>query len=408
MMELLNNPETWKYLSIPVVAALIGWSTNWLAIKLTFLPLEFVGIPPFLGWQGIIPSKARKMAQKSVDATIAKIGKVQEIFQEIDPNVLAKYIVDNVEPRIEEYVDEVMLKEYPTVWDNLPDAFRQHVYDRVRSRTPALVDNLVSDLSDNIEQLLDIKKMVTDQLVADKRLLNRIFLECGDAEFRFIINSGLYLGFGFGVVQMAVWYFFQNWWILPVCGLIVGWATNWIALNVIFRPLNPTKVGPVTLQGIFLKRQKAVADKFTEIITHEILTIGNIMTAILNGPNADRAKNLVRKHIKPIVDDVAGMSKPLTQIAMGPKGFATLKQKVGEKAIQISEGAFDDPFFNNDRAVAVQNIMRERMEALSSEEFQDLLRPCFQEDEIKLILVGAALGFLAGLAQVIFVFDISF
>jgi uncharacterized membrane protein YheB (UPF0754 family) len=301
-----------------------------------------------------------------------------------------------------------MLVEYPTVWENLPDSFRQHVYDRVRKSTPGLVDNLINDLSENIENLLDIKMMVTDQLADDKRLLNRIFLECGDAEFRFIVNSGLYFGFAFGVPQMIVWYFFQNWWVLPVCGLIVGWATNWIALNVIFRPLNPTKVGPFTIHGLFLKRQKAVAESFCRIITHEILTVGNIMNAILNGPNAERAKNMVRKHIKPIVDDTAGMSKPLTQIAIGPKGFASLKHKVGEKAIQISASAFLDPMFNNDRAAAVEEIMRERMEALSSEEFQDLLRPCFQEDEIKLILIGAALGFLAGLAQVIFVFDWQF
>mgnify|MGYP007000240031 len=59
MTDLLTNPEFWQYLSIPVIAALIGWSTNWLAIKMTFYPLEFIGKPPLLGWQGIIPSKAR-------------------------------------------------------------------------------------------------------------------------------------------------------------------------------------------------------------------------------------------------------------------------------------------------------------------------------------------------------------
>ena len=67
MTSLLSTPEFWQYLSIPVIAALIGWTTNWLAIKMTFYPLEFVGKPPLLGWQGIIPSKARKMAAISVD-----------------------------------------------------------------------------------------------------------------------------------------------------------------------------------------------------------------------------------------------------------------------------------------------------------------------------------------------------
>ncbi len=404
MMELLQNPEFWKYVSIPFVAGLIGWTTNWLAIKLTFLPLEFVGIPPLLGWQGIIPSKARKMAAISVDATISKIGTVREVFEQIDPKVLATHIIKTVEPRIEEYVDELMLKKHATFWENLPTPMRQMVYDRVRKSAPDLVDNLVDDLATNIEELLDIKGMVIDQLAEDKILLNRIFLECGDKEFRFIINSGAWLGLFFGLIQMAVWYFFKNWWILPVAGLIVGYATNWIALNVIFRPVNPIKIMGIEFQGLFLKRQKAVAHSFCSIITHEILTIGNIINATLNGSSADRAKNMIKKHIKPIVDDTAGLSKPLTQIAFGPKGFAHLKHHVGEKAIEISADAFTDPVFNNDRAEAVESLMRERMENLSSEEFQDLLRPCFQEDEVKLILIGAALGFGAGLAQLILVF----
>lgn len=404
MTSFFTQTEFWQYLSIPVIAALIGWTTNWLAIKMTFYPLEFVGKRPIWGWQGIIPSKARKMAAISVDATIAKIGTVQEIFGQIDPRVLAAHIVHSVVPRTEEYVDEMMLREYPTFWENLPSSARKMVYDRVRKSTPQLVDNLVDDVSDNIEDLLDIKGMVIERLAADKRLLNRIFLECGEVEFRFIINSGLYFGFLFGLVQMAVWYYYQSWWVLPFFGLLVGWATNWIALNVIFRPLREKKIGPVRLQGLFLKRQQQVAESFCHIVTHEILTVGNIINAILEGPSGARARNMVKKHIKPLVDETAGMGKALTQMAFGPTGFATLKHQVGEKAIEISRTSFNNPMFEKDRARAVESIMVERMVALSSEEFQDLLRPCFQEDEIKLILVGAFLGFAAGVGQFVFVF----
>jgi hypothetical protein len=99
-----------------------------------------------------------------------------------------------------------------------------------------------------------------------------------------------------------------------------------------------------------------------------------------------------------------GMGKALTQMAFGPTGFATLKNQVGKKAIEISQTSFNNPVFETDRARAVESIMVERMIALSSEEFQDLLRPCFQEDEIKLILVGAFLGFAAGICQLVFVF----
>jgi hypothetical protein len=36
-----------SYLLIPFIAGLAGWGTNWLAIKMTFYPLEYVGRFPF-------------------------------------------------------------------------------------------------------------------------------------------------------------------------------------------------------------------------------------------------------------------------------------------------------------------------------------------------------------------------
>ena len=44
------------------------------------------------------------------------------------------------------------------------------------------------------------------------------------------------------------------------------------------------------------------------------------------------------------------------------------------------------------------------MQALLPGEFVDFLRPVFQEDELKLILIGAFLGMAAGFGQLFFVF----
>jgi uncharacterized membrane protein YheB (UPF0754 family) len=48
--------ETYAYILIPLISAVIGYVTNVIAIKMTFYPLDYKGIRPFFGWQGIIPS----------------------------------------------------------------------------------------------------------------------------------------------------------------------------------------------------------------------------------------------------------------------------------------------------------------------------------------------------------------
>lgn len=405
-MEWDSILEIIKFSSIPVIAGLVGWSTNWLAIKLTFYPINFWGIRPIFGWQGIIPSKARKMAEISVDSTLSRLGSVSEIIEFMDPYIIGEHILITLEPRIEELVDEIMLKRHRTLWQNLPRTVKEIVYLRVKDQLPQIMDDLVNDISPKIESLFDLKLMVIEKLEEDKTLLNKIFLDCGKEEFQFIIKSGLWFGFIFGLPQLALWYFLPNPWILPVCGFLVGWATNWVALNMIFRPVQKTKIAGFTFHGLFLKRQDAVSEAFCKIVTEEILTVDQIAHAMLTGPQATRTRAIIQKHFENLVDDTVGIIKPFTQAAIGPAGFADLKQDTGLKALDLSTETLNDPLFNHERAQAVQAIMAERMKQLPSEEFQDLLRPCFQEDEIKLIAIGGVLGALAGVTQLVYIFGI--
>jgi len=344
------------------------------------------------------------MAEISVDSTLSRIGTVSEIVELIDPDVIASHILETIEPQIDELVDEILLKRHQTLWKNLPNPIKNAIYLRVKEQLPHIMQNLVEDMGPKIESLFDLKKMVTDKLVQDKSLLNKIFLECGSREFSFIIKSGLWFGFIFGIPQLILWYFFPHAIVLPVCGFLVGWATNWVALNMIFRPVNPKRIFGLNIHGLFLKRQAAVSDTFCRIITEEILTVDQIVLAMLTGEESARTRAIIQKHFEALVDESMGIIKPFTQVAIGPKGFADLKSDTGMKAVDLSVRTLNDPAFNQARAKVVQSIMSERMKNLPSEEFQDLLRPCFQEDEIKLIAIGGALGAVAGMAQVAFIF----
>jgi uncharacterized membrane protein YheB (UPF0754 family) len=398
-VELLADPQFWRYASIPFVAAVVGWATNWVAIWMTFHPVEFRGVRPLLGWQGIVPAKAAKMAGIFVDSTMAKLGTLSQVFERMDPAVIAEHVAATVSPRAEELTDEVMRRAEVFLWDNLPEPVRGAVYARVREELPGLVRATFQDVDRQIESLVDLKHLVVTRLVAEPALLNRLFLECGAAEFRFIIRSGLYFGFLFGLVQLAVWVVYPARWVLPVFGLFVGLATNWIALNLVFRPLEPVRVGPWTVQGLFLRRQPEVAATWSRLVTTEVLTLRHLVEAMLFGPRAERTRTLIRRHVKPLVDLALGPLRGVAQAAVGLRGFAGIKEGVGETAIEVALEPFEDRTFVLDRASAVASDLTHRMRHMPPAEFQDLLRPCFQEDEVKLILLGGALGLLAGFLQ---------
>lgn len=395
---------TWQNASIPIVAGLVGWYTNWVAIEMTFKPLRFWGIPPYLGWQGIIPAKAGRMASIFVDSTMVKLGTLPELFQSMEPEKITAQIVRVVQPRMERLTDEVMLEHDAALWRATPAFVKERIYARVRDLLPNMVEGMMKEINERIEDLVDFKHMVVKRLVDDPALLNRLFIESGSAEFHYLIRSGLYFGLLFGFFQLVQWILFPVWWSLPLSGIIVGYATNWVALNIIFRPLHPKKIGSWTFQGLFLKRQKEVAATWCALVTTEIVSVRAIAQAMLTGPKSQNTEALIRKHSRPLVLEAAGPFKLPLSMALGEKKLQEIEDLVARQSLKVSPHPFEDWHFNRERSALVEELLRQRMEEMSPEDFQGLLRPCFQEDEMKLILVGAVLGFLAGLGQVYFVF----
>lgn len=404
-LDLLLSVEFWKYASIPFVAGFVGWITNWIAIKLTFYPVKFFGIPPYLGWQGVIPSKAEKMARISVDKSLSKIGTLQEIFDQMDPDVIAKHTAKSIEPWVSWYTNDVLFIEYPQFYKQIPDALKQRIFDELKRRLPDIADEMMQDIRDNIYDVLNLTEMVVEKLKDNPRLLIRIFLECGVEEFKFIVKSGIYFGFVFGLLQTLVWYFYPHPWVLPAFGVLVGLATNWLALTFIFKPLRPIKIGPWSIQGLFLKRQKEASKIWCEIVTDEIVTLRNLIDAMLNGPQKDFTREIIAKRVRDMVDNVTlEMSGPFRNLVIGEQRLQRMKVQVSDQVIDLTANAFNDEVFAKDRQQVVQDMMYDRMSELSPEEFQDMLRPAFKEDEWKLILAGGVLGALAGVIQFILVF----
>src|SRR5690349_13542915 len=93
----------WIYATMPVIAAIIGFVTKIVAIRMMFEPIEFKGIKPWFGWQGIVPRRAATMATIACDTLTAKLIKPEDIFNRLDPARVAK----EIEKPLLEAVDDI-------------------------------------------------------------------------------------------------------------------------------------------------------------------------------------------------------------------------------------------------------------------------------------------------------------
>lgn len=392
----------WLYISIPFISGIIGYVTKVVAIQMMFSPMEFVGIKPFLGWQGIVPRKAEKMAMISVDLMTSKLIKPSEIFGRLDPERIAKEIEVPMMAAAEDVVREVAQQYQPGLWEGMPEFARQKIINRVKAESPAVVAAIMQEVKNNTDKYFDIRHMVLTNLMKDKALLNDIFKKVGKQEFKFFSNAGFYFGFGIGLIQMVCWLLFKQAWMLPAFGGFVGFFSDWIALQMMFRPQLPTKFMGMTFQGLFLKRQKEVAGDYAALISKQLLTPANMMEELFRGAFSDRIMELVHKNVKRLVDEQAGMARPLVVYAVGSQRYIEMKNVVADRILEKMPETMKYVEAYAEDAMDVRNTLVTRMQDLTPQEFEGMLRPAFKEDEWSLIAVGAILGFLVGEAQVHF------
>jgi uncharacterized membrane protein YheB (UPF0754 family) len=414
------DSETISAITIPLFTGAIGYLTNWSGVWMLFYPVQFAGfrfpglvrlahllprriqqIPGVMkggvGWQGIIPSRAAKMGSIAVDKGIAKIGSPSDFYEQLEPQQIADQILTSARDDIRDVVENVMEREHPQLWNDVPQRVRDAVHSRVQAQLPDIVREVTDQIGTHIDQLLDVKLMVIREIEAHPELANRIFLEVGKRELRFIINFGFFFGFLLGIPLVFITHALPFWWVLPIGGVIIGYVTNWVALWMIFEPTEPRKIGPFKLHGLFLRRQPEVAEVYGEIIADDIVTVGNIGEELLNGPRADRTRQMIEDAMRPAIDRSVGAAQTAVRIAVGSDRYDAIREGLATEAVEYTMTPLSDPEFNVRQGAKVRKLITERMRELPYPDFAELLRSGMREDEWLLLLHGAVLGFVAGL-----------
>ena len=388
-------------LLIPFIAAFIGWFTNWLAVKATLYPVEFVGIPPVFGWQGVIPKNTEEMSKSFSHLIHDKLVDMDQLFADIDHD-------DNEElDKVVEDVSQEIIREFstniaPESWARAREKLREYINMLVRRNVRQVTVEILDRMAKEAGDFIDIDKIAHEALVGDRALLGHVLMDVAGPEFKFIERSGLWFGFLFGIIQMFVWIVYPAGWVLPAAGFLVGYITNWLAMNLIYEPREPVQIGPFVFQGVFIKRQKEVATHFADVIADRVLTAENLVQHISQGPNRQRLLDILEGQVEESMklyekDAMVAMLADKEKLA---DAKADLLDRV--RNTDMSDSSQIKTFA--DQSHRIRGQMEGNLGALDAEEFGGILRPVFQKDEWKLILAGGVIGSGIGALQVVLLF----
>ncbi len=191
------------YIAIPFVSALIGWITNYIAVKMIFRPrqpLRLMG----LTIQGLIPRRQQDLARslgETIERELISHDDIQKVLSSAE-------IQGKIHGLIEQQVDDFMtdkLGKHPMIAMFLQGEMAKNVktmlVDQLNAGTPQFIDACLTHL----ETELDFKAIVTAKVENfDYVKLEEIVFRIAAKELKTIEILGAVFGFIIGLAQVAL------------------------------------------------------------------------------------------------------------------------------------------------------------------------------------------------------------
>jgi uncharacterized membrane protein YheB (UPF0754 family) len=192
--------------TLPFIAALVGWFTNFIAVKMLFHPKNPVNILGVYRLQGIFPKNQQNVAHKIGKMVADELLSSQDLKDRImTPENIAS-IVQIIENKIDDFFSVKLPKRYPTISrillsEKLKTRIVQELMEEVDSTVPEVVDSYFGDIEErfNVEEIIKEK---VNNLPSNK--LEELLMNLLEKEFKFIEYIGAVIGFIIGWIQVLM------------------------------------------------------------------------------------------------------------------------------------------------------------------------------------------------------------
>jgi len=192
---------------IPIFSSLIGWFTNFIAVKMLFHPQKPIDFKLFK-IQGIFPKRQAQIAEKLGTIVATELLSSSDLSQQILKEDNLDKFYGKVEKHIVEYIRVQLPKKFSIfsvlITEKLKMKIVSEVMQQIKAKGPSVFNLFLNDLENN----LDIGGMINKKVSAfDSNRLEQLLKSLMKQEFKFIEWIGAILGFLIGCLQLLLLYF---------------------------------------------------------------------------------------------------------------------------------------------------------------------------------------------------------
>lgn len=192
------------YILPPVVGALIGWGTNWLALKMLFRPVRPWKIGPW-SIQGVIPRRQDALARNLGEMVERELVSHHDLAAALSNPELLKAFRPVVQEEARRFAEERLPGLHPMVAMFLTQGMKDKVAEMLARELEGMVPRLASGAGSALEQHVSVRHMVREKVEAMSPLaMEEMLFSILAREFGFIEWSGAVLGGLVGLAQTGL------------------------------------------------------------------------------------------------------------------------------------------------------------------------------------------------------------
>ncbi len=184
----------------------------------------------------------------------------------------------------------------------------------------------------------------------------------------------------------------------PLIGAGIGWLTNRLAIQMLFRPRKPVKFLWWTIQGLIPHRQSELAVRVAEIVETELFNqhlIRNEIAKMDLRPHLEQlAANIVWDRIAPKLRAI-----PLIGGLVNDKLLYNLNKIALESLIGETEPLLEKVSIEVEKHIAVKKIVEEKIHAFDLDQLESIVRKLAHKEFRSIEILGGVIGFVVGMVQ---------
>ena len=188
-------------------------------------------------------------------------------------------------------------------------------------------------------------------------------------------------------------------WLQPFIAAFTGWFTTWIAIYMLFHPRNPKRFMGITIQGIFPKRQRQVAEKLGSVVAKELIHFSEIATQLKDPEQLKNLTPTIEKHLDNFLKVKLKEKMPIISMFVSDSMLQSIKEGMLEEIGLLLPEIISQYTDSLSKKIDIEQMVTEKVANFSSDKLEQILEAVMKKEFTFLEIIGGVLGFAIGLIQ---------